>query len=253
MLEPSRPKKPPRDKNQIQTNNKEFSSAPSSPSPSPIFSTPCLLGKDKDIEMEEAEEITGPGPVLTKKRGCPQSTPGKQELRQRKKAKPRPTTASKRFPIVATLRQHLHNALESLNQAYIGLEEEGETKEQINKLKNYKQCIILGENPFLQETEKQEKDVLKGLVEEVKALHKEVAPTKETYAERLKQGLSSSSYSPSSLPLPSAPTSSTSSTSSTSPPPLTSTRSKKKAAIRKGLSPNYRPKRPTFRCLLHMK
>src|SRR5271168_4967670 len=96
-----------------------------------------------------------------------------------------------------SLRQHLQKALESLNQAYIGLEE-GETKEQINKLKNYTQCIILGENPFLQEKEEQEKEVLKGLVEEVKALCKEVAPTKETYAERLKQGLFSSSFSPSS-------------------------------------------------------
>ena len=94
-------------------------------------------------------------------------------------------------------RQHLQKALESLNQVYIGLEE-GETKEQINKLKNYTQCVILGENPFLQEKEKQEKGVLKGLVEEVRALRKEVAPTKETYAERLKQGLSSSSFSPSS-------------------------------------------------------
>jgi hypothetical protein len=52
-----------------------------------------------------------------------------------------------------SLRQHLQQALESLNQACTGLEE-GETKEQINKLKNYTQCIILGENPFLQEKEK---------------------------------------------------------------------------------------------------
>ena len=122
-------------------------------------------------------------------------------------------------------RQHLHKALGSLNLAYIELEE-GETKEQINKLKNYTQCIMLGENPFLQEKEKQEKDVLKGLVEEVRALRKEVAPTKETYAERLRQGLFSSSFSPSLPLLPSAPISSISSTSS--PPPLTSTRSKKK-------------------------
>ena len=35
-----------------------------------------------------------------------------------------------------TTRQHLQKALESLNQVYTGLEE-GETKEQINKLKNY--------------------------------------------------------------------------------------------------------------------
>ena len=46
-------------------------------------------------------------------------------------------------------KQHLQKALESLNQAYTELDKEGETKEQINKLKNYTQCIILGENPFL--------------------------------------------------------------------------------------------------------
>ena len=112
-------------------------------------------------------------------------------------------------------KQHLQKALKSLNQAYIELEER-ETKEQINKLKNYTQCIILGENPFLQEKEKQEKEVLKGLIKEVRALYKEVAPTKETYTGRLKQGLSSSSFSPSSsLLLPSIT-------------PSTSTRSKKK-------------------------
>jgi hypothetical protein len=56
--------------------------------------------------------------------------------------------------------------------------------------------------------------VLKGLVEEVRALRKEVAPTKETYAERLKKNLPSLSFPPSILLL--------------SPTPFTSTRSKKK-------------------------
>ena len=51
------------------------------------------------------------------------------------------------------LKQHLQQALESLNQACIRLKEK-KIKEQINKLKNYTQCIILGENPFLQEKEK---------------------------------------------------------------------------------------------------
>src|SRR6266567_63770 len=134
-------------------------------------------------------------------------------------AKPRATIAS--ILSSTSSKQHLRNALESLNQAYIGLEEE-ETKEHINKLKNYIQCVILGETPFLQEKEKQEKEALKGPAEEVRALHKEVAPTKETYAERLKQGLSSSSFSPSLLLLSSTPTPSISS------PPSTSTKSKKK-------------------------
>ena len=122
---------------------------------------------------------------------------------------------------IISLRQNLQKALESLNLAYIGLEE-GETKEQINKLKRYIQCIILGENPFLQEKENQEKEVLKGLVKEVRALRKEVAPTKETYAGRLKQGFSSSFSLSLSLPPSSTPISSTLS------PPSTSTRSKKK-------------------------
>jgi len=58
------------------------------------------------------------------------------------------------------------------------------------------------------------KNVLKGLVEEVRALRKEVAPTKEIYAERLKKDFPTSSSLPSLL-LP-------------FPTPSTSTRSKKK-------------------------
>jgi len=92
----------------------------------------------------------------------------------------------------------------------------------------YTRSILLGENPFTQEEEEEEKekekanDVLKGLVEEVRALRKEVAPTKETYAERLKKDLPSSSSLPSLLlpPLPFTPSPSSRSS--------TSTRSKKK-------------------------
>jgi len=92
----------------------------------------------------------------------------------------------------------------------------------------YTRSILLGENPFIQEEEEEKKekekanDVLKGLVEEVRALRKEVAPTKETYAERLKKDLPSSSSLPSSSlpPPPSTPFPSSRSS--------TSTRSKKK-------------------------
>ena len=59
---------------------------------------------------------------------------------------------------------------------------------------NYTRSILLGEKPFIQEKEKEKEkadDVLKGLVEEVRALRKEVAPIKETYAERLKKGIPS--------------------------------------------------------------
>ena len=52
-----------------------------------------------------------------------------------------------------------------------------------------------------------EKEVLKGLVEEVRALRKEVAPIKETYVERLKKGLPSSSSLPLLLLSPTLPTS----------------------------------------------
>ena len=112
-------------------------------------------------------------------------------------------------------KQHLQKALESLTQAYKGLEEEKkeEEKEQVKQLEDYTRSILVGENPFIKGKEKA-KDVLQGLVEEVRALRKEVAPTKETYAERLKKNLPSSSSLPS-LPLP-------------SPTPSTSTRSKKK-------------------------
>ena len=125
--------------------------------------------------------------------------------------------------------QHLSFALDSLTKAYTGLEEEEEEeiKEQVEQLVYYTRSILLGEKPFKQEEEEEEEekekekanDVLKGLVEEVRALRKEVAPIKETYAERLKKDLPSSSSLPSLSP-PFTPSSSSRS--------FTSTRSKKK-------------------------
>ena len=69
----------------------------------------------------------------TKKRGRLQSSLGKKN-KDRKKAKSKPTLASMLSTI--SLRQNLQKALESLNLAYIGLKE-GETKEEITRLKNY--------------------------------------------------------------------------------------------------------------------
>ena len=68
-------------------------------------------------------------------------------------------------------------ALYNLNQAYIGLkeEEEEEEKEQVKLLGDYVQSVLAGENPSIKEKEKKERDVLKGLIEEVRALRKEVA------------------------------------------------------------------------------
>jgi len=102
--------------------------------------------------------------------------------------------------------QYLQKALDSLTQAYKGLEEEEEEKEnkkeQVKQLEDYTRSVLVGENPFIKGKEKTN-DVLKGLVEEVRALRKEVAPTKETYAERLKKDLPTSSSLPSSsLPSP---------------------------------------------------
>ena len=124
----------------------------------------------------------------------------------------------------------------------MGLKEEEEKKEQVKLLGDYIQSILVEENPFIKEKERKERDVLKGLVEEVKALRKEVAL--KTYAEKLKKGLSASSFAPPSTtttspPIPPSssppislfpPTSKTTSntTSSTSSTGPTSTRGKKK-------------------------
>jgi len=65
---------------------------------------------------------------------------------------------------------------------------------------DYTQNILIRKNPFIKEEEEEEvKEVLKGLVEEVRALCKEVAPIKETYTKRLKKNLPSLSSLPSLL------------------------------------------------------
>jgi hypothetical protein len=91
--------------------------------------------------------------------------------------------------------------------------------------------ILEGGNPFATEEEEEEeeaRDVLKGLVEEVRALRKEVAPIKETYAKRLKKDLPSSSSLPPSLSPSSTLSPSSRVTSSMPSSSSTSTRSKKK-------------------------
>jgi len=86
---------------------------------------------------------------------------------------------------------------------------------------DYTQNILIGKNPFTKEEEEEEvKEVLEGLVEEVRALRKEVAPIKETYAKRLKKDLLPSLSSLPSVLLPSTPSPSSRSS--------TSTKSKKK-------------------------
>jgi len=149
------------------------------------------------------------------RREHPQTPEKEKEKENQKPAKKttKPTTTTDSIPSIPfpfpplSPEQYLQKALESLTQAYKGLEEEEEEeekKEQVKQLEDYTRSILAGENPFIKGKEKQEKDVLKGLVEEVRALCKEVASTKETYAERLKKDLPSLSSLPSSLP-PSTP------------------------------------------------
>ena len=216
MTRPIRPgEKPPIGKN-IETSEDEFlslspSSPPSTPPSSPLL-TPCP--PRKDIEKKSGNKRSYIPSPSSKKRN--------QNLK-RQTLIPKPTTA--RIP-TSTLspKYHLQRALENLNQAYIGLKEE-ENKEEVRLLGDYVQSILVGENPFIKERERKERDVLKGLVEEVKALRKEVAPrAPKSYAEKLKQGLSSST----SAPPPPPPPSSFPSTSTADSSKPTSTRGKKK-------------------------
>src|SRR6266576_5893650 len=173
--------------------------------------------------------FTPPSPSLLRqgeKKGHPQSPPKNENQKPAKKTI-KPTTITDSMPSILfpplSPEQYLQKALESLTQAYKGLDEkEKEKKEQVKQLEDYTQSILAGEKPFTQGKEKAN-NVLKGLVKEVRALCKEVAPTKETYAERLKRDLPSLSSLPSLLSP--SPTPSPSSRSSTS------TRSKKKQLI----------------------
>src|SRR6266568_2610093 len=211
MPRPNRPKKPPIGENPIETN--EFLFWQNSETPKEINDDSFLLSSSFLSPSSPSKK--------GKKREHPQSSTEKENrIPTKKTTKPMPITASIpsiSFPPLSP-EQHLQKALESLIQAYKGLKEE-EKKEQVKQLEDYIRSILVGENPFIKEKQKQEKDFLKGLVEEVRALRKEVAPIKETYAESLKKDLPSLSSLPSSLP-PSAPSPSSRSS--------TSTRSKKK-------------------------
>jgi hypothetical protein len=173
--------------------------------------------KKPPIEISDEESTStysppSPSPSLFRigeKRGHPQSSPENENQKPAKKTiKPATTTASTSL----SPEQYLNEALENLIKAYKGIQDK-EKEKQVRRLIDYIESILIGENPFIKEEEEKAKDILKGLVEEVRALRKEVAPTKETYAERLKKDLPTSSPLPSSLP---------------SPTPSTSTRSKKK-------------------------
>ena len=99
-----------------------------------------------------------PSPSLARqgeKRGLSQSPPEKENQKPAKKIiKPTTSTdsiSSIPFPPLSP-EQYLQKALESLTQAYKGLEEkeeEEEKKEQVKKLEDYTQSILAGENPFI--------------------------------------------------------------------------------------------------------
>src|SRR5882757_9572811 len=166
------------------------------PRPNRSKKKPPIEISDEDSTSTFSPPSPSPGPFrIGEKRGHPQSSPEKENQKPAKKTiKPTTTTdstASMPF-YTPSLEQHLGFALESLTQAYRGLEEEEEEereelKEQIGQLVYYTRSILLGENPFIQEEEEEEEEeekekankVLKGLVEEVRALRKEVASTKE--------------------------------------------------------------------------
>ncbi len=207
MPRPNRPKKPPIGENPIETN--EFLFWQNSETPKEINDDSFLLSSSFLSPSSPSKR--------GKKREHPQSSTEKENrIPTKKTTKPMPITASIPsipFPPLSP-EQHLQKALESLIQAYKGLKEE-EKKEQVKQLEDYIRSILVGENPFIKEKQKQ-------LVEEVRALRKEVAPIKETYAESLKKDLPTLSSLPSSLLPPPPSTSSHFSRSSTS------TRSKKK-------------------------
>jgi len=179
------------------------------PRPNRSKKKPPIEISDEDSTSIFSPPSPSPGPFRTgEKRGHPQSSSEKENQKPAKKAIKPTTTMDSTDNIPSyffSLEQYLNFALKSLTQAYTGLKEEEEEREEIKKqveqLVYYTWSILLGENPFTQEEEEKEKanDVLKGLVEEVRALCKEVALTKGTYAERLKKDLPSLSSLPSSL------------------------------------------------------
>jgi len=156
--------------------------------------------KKPPIEISDEEFIStfsppSPSPGLFRtgeKRGYPQLSPEKENQKPAKKIT-KPTTTTANTPSIPSYspspEQYLSMALDSLIKAYERLDDE-EIVKQVKKVVEYTQSIVLGEDPFTEEKEKEKtNNVLKGLVEEVRTLRKEVAPTKETYAERLKKGL----------------------------------------------------------------
>jgi hypothetical protein len=119
--------------------------------------------KKPPIEISDEEStvtFSPPSPPLSlfrtgEKRGYPPSSPEKENQKPIKRiTKPITTTASTPSIPSDSLSsgQHLSFALDSLTQAYIGLEEEEEEeeiKEQVEQLVYYTRSILLGEKPFI--------------------------------------------------------------------------------------------------------
>ena len=118
-------KKPPRGKNFTEISDNEFSSTSSTySSSSSLLSSPCPSRKDI-------------GEKNKRKRSSIQSSSKKEKENQKRRLLiPKPISA--RIPSSAfSPKHHLQIALHNINQAYIGLKEEEEKKEQVKLLGDY--------------------------------------------------------------------------------------------------------------------
>ena len=109
------------------------------PRPNRSKKKPPIEISDKDSISTFSPPSPSSGPFrIGEKRGHPQSSPKKENQKPAKKTiKPTTTTDSTDdIPSYSfSPEQYLHFALESLTQAYIGVEEEEEEEEEINKIK----------------------------------------------------------------------------------------------------------------------
>ena len=138
MTRPTKPKyRPPIAKN-IETSHKEFSSTSSFPS------SPCPSRKDT-------------GKNQRKKRNYIQSSPEKENQNQKRRTLIFKPIKASIFSSSLSPRYHLQLALDNLIQAYIGLKENDEKKEQTKLLGDYVQSVLAGKNPFIKEKEKKKK------------------------------------------------------------------------------------------------
>jgi len=126
---------------------------------------PPIEKSDKESTFTVSPPFPSPGLFRTgEKKGHPQSSPEKENQKPIKKTTKQITTTPSTPsipPYSLSPGQHLSSALDSLIQAYTGLEDEDkdkeEVKEQVEQLVYYTRRILLGESPFIQEKERRKK------------------------------------------------------------------------------------------------